>query len=159
MPACGKSALAKEIADKNGIAYFDTDDLIEKKYHLKIADIFNKKGEKEFRKYEKTVLEELLFKDNYVAATGGGLPCFYDNMKKMNDTGITVYLKTPVEILLKRILKSSERPLTNGKDESELRKYLEKTLQEREFYYSEAKYIIDNDTDSEKLKSLQLFDN
>ncbi len=154
MPGSGKSTAAKEIASLMQISFYDTDELIKKKYKMSIPGIFKEFGEKEFRKYEETVLNELIIKDSFIAATGGGLPCFNDNMNKMNDTGITIYLKTSIEILFQRLRKSINRPLLQGKSDSELFDYLQKTINSREPYYSQANYIIDADkTLNEIIKS------
>ena len=154
MPGSGKSTAAREIARLKHISFYDTDELIQKKYKMSIPDIFKEFGEKEFRKYEETILNELIIKENFIAATGGGLPCFKNNMNKMNDTGITIYLKTSIEILLKRLRKSYSRPLFQGKSDSELFDYLQKTTNSREPYYSQANYIIDADKElNEIIKS------
>ena len=154
MPGSGKSTTAKEIAKLKRISFYDTDELIQKKYNMSIPDIFKEFGEKEFRKYEETVLNELIIKDNFIAATGGGLPCFNDNMNKMNDAGITIYLKTSIEILFQRLRKSLNRPMVQGKSDSELYDYLQKTTNSREPYYFQANYIIDADKElAEIIKS------
>lgn len=154
MPGSGKSTTAREIADLKNIAFYDTDDLIQTKYQMTIPEIFRKSGEKEFRKFERIVLEEIILKDNFIVATGGGLPCFNDNMNKMNNTGITVYLKTSIDILVQRIRLSVDRPLLLGKSDKELADYLIKLSKYRKPFYLQAKYIIDADQNRKKfLKS------
>jgi len=157
MPGSGKSTAAREIARLKHISFYDTDELIQKKYKMSIPGIFKEFGENEFRKYEETVLNELIIKDNFIAATGGGLPCFKDNMNKMNDTGITIYLKTCIEILFKRLQKSFNRPLLQGKSDSELFEYLQKTTNSREPYYFQANYIIDADKELNEIIKSELF--
>lgn len=154
MPGSGKSTTAREIADLKDIAFYDTDDLIQTKYQMSIPEIFRKSGEKEFRKFERIVLEEIILKDNFIVATGGGLPCFHDNMNKMNNAGITVYLKTSIDILVQRIRLSFDRPLLLGKSDKELSDYLIKLSEYRKPFYLQAKYIIDADQNiKEILKS------
>ncbi len=153
MPASGKSFLARKIAEKNKLRFFDTDCLVADKYKTDIADIFAKFGEEAFRQAEQEVLHELLSRDNYIAATGGGLPCFYDNMKQINESGISIYLRTSVGELIRRIGKSDKRPLLKGKNAKELEIYLKNTLEIREKFYLQAKYIVDTELNIDILLS------
>ncbi|MCF6184537.1 MAG: AAA family ATPase [Bacteroidales bacterium] len=143
MPGSGKSTAAKKFAELKNIDFFDTDILIEKKYNTIISDIFKIQGENIFRIYEREILNDLLEQDNFIAATGGGLPYFFDNSEKMNDAGITVYLKTNIEVLFQRINDSESRPLIAGKTEKELKKYLSNMLKKRKTFYEKAEYIVD----------------
>ncbi len=144
MPGSGKSTVAKEFAKLKGIYFYDTDNLIEHKYKFTISEIFNQFGEPEFRKYEKYTLNEIINQNtDFIAATGGGLPCFYDNMNRMREAGTTVYLKTTVEILFERLGLNSDRPLLFGKTDKELLRYLKTVLKNRESFYLQAKYVID----------------
>lgn len=75
---------------------------------------------------------------------GGGTPCFCDNMEFMNSLGTTVYIKLPPDALASRISESvKKRPLTEGKSDDELLKYVETTLSGRETFYSKAKITVD----------------
>jgi len=148
MPGSGKSVTAGKIAEQKEISFFDTDKLIEEKFQLSVPDIFRDFGEKKFREFEKTILEELiLIEDNFIVATGGGFPCFNNAMNKMNKVGITVYLKASIDSLFQRLRLSDKRPLLFGKNDKELLFYLQETLKEREFFYLSAQYIIDTDKD------------
>ena len=91
---CGKSFLSKKLSKVLTIDYFDLDNLVELKENQKIIEIFKKKGESYFRKIENLELYNLINKKNKsIIATGGGTPCFLNNMKLMNNSGITIYLK------------------------------------------------------------------
>ncbi len=148
MPGSGKSTTAKAIAKFKKISFFDTDELIQKKYQLSVSEIFNSLGENVFRKYENKILEEIILtENNFVVATGGGLPCFNGNMGKMNKAGITVYLKVSIDKIIQRINFSGTRPLLSGKSKEELFNYLTETLKNRELFYHRAKYIIDAEKD------------
>jgi shikimate kinase len=75
----------------------------------------------------KKILLSLLSKDNTVIATGGGMPCFADNMEMMNRTGITVYLRLPPEVLSDRLLHGyRERPLLQNQTPEEISLYVQK---------------------------------
>ena len=77
------STVGKKLAKGLNYRFVDTDKLIESKYRLSVEQIFAKYGEEIFRKFEKEILQSLDSEDNIVIATGGGLPCFGDNLKKM----------------------------------------------------------------------------
>ncbi len=146
MPGSGKSTIAKEFALLNGIDFYDTDALIEEKYHKRISEIFKSNGENTFRIYERKILKSLLEKHNIIVATGGGTVCFKDNIKLMNDAGITVYLDVSVETLFDRLkLLTVNRPLLRNKKGDELKNYLQSVLTEREPYYLKSKYIVNAD--------------
>lgn len=123
--------------------FADTDDLIEECCNKTISEIFTTEGEKKFRQYERDVLHSLLHRENLVVACGGGLPCFFDNMEKMNACGATIYLKADTELLVQRIEKENNkhRPLLEGKTGLELRLHIESLLSEREQYYRQAQVI------------------
>lgn len=139
----GKSTLGRRLSKHLGLQFVDMDHFIEQRFHKTIPQIFEQEGEEEFRKKERKVLEELSGFTDIVIATGGGAPCFFDNMELMNETGITVYLDIDPEILAERLLKSkTERPLVKGKSKEELVKYIDTTLKKREVFYNRAKYRI-----------------
>lgn len=143
---CGKTTVGKILANEFEYQFVDLDQMIEKNANACIQDIFKNLGEEEFRKMEHQSLLELSGSNNQVVATGGGAPCFFDNMEIMNNSGITVYIKmTPLELthrLINLPLESREkRPLIARKDENEILEYIEKTLEIREPVYSIAKVI------------------
>jgi len=143
MPASGKSTISNELAVLNNAVLFDTDTYIEKKQQLKISEIFNKFGENTFREYERNALKEIVKNENVIVATGGGLPCLYDNMQLMNKVGKTIYLKVSAETLQKRLLKDKNiRPLIKEKSEHEILDYLKATIKKREVFYRQANFII-----------------
>jgi shikimate kinase len=83
--------------------------------------------------------------DNVVVATGGGAPCFYDNMELMNRTGITIFLDIHPEILAKRLITSkTERPLIRGKSTIELENFIGENLQKRRIFYEQSHVRISN---------------
>ena len=136
----GKTHFGKKLAAHNNFQFYDLDNYIEENEQRSIPEIFSKHGEDHFRKIEQKYLHELLEKKNIVVATGGGTPCFFDNLKRMNEAGETIYLKTPVDVLVERLKnETSRRPLIENKNEKELKEFLEKQLNEREKYYRQAK--------------------
>ena len=108
----GKTTLARMLSKKHGFRFVDTDKLIEKRECMSISDIFKLKGEGYFREVERCVIdEELRFCDNCAIATGGGMPCFFDNMEKLKMLGWVIFLKAPFDVIIERIKDSSKRPL------------------------------------------------
>ncbi len=154
IPGSGKSTVARIFAEKYHFDYIDTDKLIEEKYRMTISEIFNRKGEKIFRKYERKILIDLLKQDNIIISTGGGLPCFFDNMQKMNNSGVTVYLKVSANISAKRIKHEKHRPLLSGLSEKELIKQLNETWSVRKEYYEKAKLIIESNIEPDEIADL-----
>ena len=119
--ASGKSTLGKRMALDLGWEWVDTDVLIEKKYES-IASIFKLEGEPAFREKERQVLYNLP-DGNLVVSTGGGLPCFFDNMLQMLKTGLVIHANTPFAVIMDRLKKNpgkKDRPLAETYTQDEL---------------------------------------
>src|SRR5688500_7926474 len=89
----GKSTVGKKLAQKMTLDFIDLDAYIEKQRQKTISYFFENFGEEKFREIERDALAELLEKDNVVISTGGGTPCFFDNMEKIKKNGISVYIE------------------------------------------------------------------
>lgn len=143
----GKTSLGKLLAKKLNLELIDIDLFIENRYHKSITAIFKERGEAGFREIERQILQEITGFENVIIATGGGSPCFFDNMDLMNQTGITIYLRTTVEELIKRLKSSKQkRPLIKGKTLEELNDFVETSLKKREIFYNKAAIIFDTGT-------------
>lgn len=139
----GKSTLGRRLAKHSGLQFVDMDHYIEKRNYKTIPQIFEEEGEPEFRLKERKALEELSEFTDIVIATGGGAPCFFDNIDLMNRSGKTVFLNIAPEILADRLLKSkTERPLIKGKSKKELIAFIDETLKKRNEFYRQAQYQI-----------------
>ncbi len=152
----GKSYLGRKLSKYLGLQFVDMDHYIEKRNHKTIPQIFAEEGESEFRKKERKALEELSEFTNIVIATGGGAPCFFDNIDLMNKTGKTIYLNIDPKILAERLLKSkTERPLIKGKSKPELIDFIDDTLKQRHNFYSQAQLQITHpDINMEEVKKM-----
>lgn len=142
----GKSTLGPLLADRLGIPFIDLDHHIETKIGLSISEIFEQKGAIFFRKQERKVLEELCAgQDDFVLATGGGAPCYGDNMTYMKShSDQIIYLKLSVASLLARLTPSKQhRPLIAHLEGEALEDFLRKHLFERAFYYNQAQIVLD----------------
>ena len=139
----GKTYWGSTWAKRNGLTFYDLDEIIEKEYGTTITDIFEKEGEEKFRQLERNHLRKFKNKKNFVLACGGGTPCFSDNMKWMKLQGKVVYLKGAPETLLKHVMNETEkRPVIKKINPSELLQFIQNKLMEREPFYSLADFIL-----------------
>jgi len=140
----GKTTVGKLLAKKLNRSFIDVDCFIENRYHKTIAAIFEEKEEVGFREIERRALQEISSFEKVVVSTGGGLPCFFDNMDLMNRTGITIYLKSSVADLIERLnAEMQTRPLIKGKSPEELQNFVETNLKKRESFYNQSQLILD----------------
>ena len=140
---CGKSTLARELASQLGLSFIDMDKFIEERYLKAIPQLFAEDGEPVFRLKERNCLQEIAGFQDVVVATGGGLPCFFENMKLMRETGISVFLDVDCRELFRRLRKSAQkRPLLENKTDEQLLAYIEQTMILRRPFYEQAAYIV-----------------
>ena len=134
----GKSTIASILGDILNMNVVDTDSWIEKRYGMSITDIFRDKGEAAFRAMETQCLEELLNSpDSLIVATGGGLPCYNNNIDLIQERGISVYLKLSILHIVDRI-KDSDRPLVMSMNKPQLIHYVQQHLGSRRPCYKRA---------------------
>ncbi|MCC8088780.1 MAG: shikimate kinase [Rikenellaceae bacterium] len=139
----GKTTVGKPLAKKLGMEFFDMDNYFVDKHKRTINEVFAVDGEDEFRRMEKDIVQELCSRKGCVVATGGGAPCFFDNMDMMNEAGLTVYLQVSPEGLMQRLRYGlDKRPLLKGKSEEELLEFITEALGKREEFYSKAQLIV-----------------
>jgi shikimate kinase len=110
MMGCGKSKLGSLLAQHFDLPFTDIDAAIELKEGCSISQIFAEKGELHFRRLEQQMLDELPGGPQIIAC-GGGLPCFEDNLLRMKQKGLVVYLEVPPGVLYGRIQNEPNRPL------------------------------------------------
>lgn len=135
----GKTTIGKLLAKKLDLQFIDVDVFIENRYRKSISAIFEERGEEGFRKIERQTLLEIIEFEDFVISTGGGLPCFFNNMDLMNESGITIYLKASVEELVNRLCSGKQnRPLIKGKNPEELKDFVSTNLNKREAFYNKA---------------------
>lgn len=145
----GKTTIGKKLARRLDYSFIDADTAIEKQAGYSISRIFEKLGEATFRQLESDFIATLVTLDKVVVATGGGMPCFGDNMQRLNAAGITVYLhRLPGELAHRLIRAKNQRPLIAGKNEEELQTFIAEHLSQREVYYRQAKYTVDRNQQS-----------
>lgn len=136
---CGKSTMGKKLAQKLGYTFIDLDHEIEKQLGTTIAEYFASHGENAFRKLESDTLKTFDYPANAVVATGGGAPCFFDNMDWMNENGLSVYIEMPASALAKRLESGKDkRPLLKDLNEVQMIEFIEGKLNERNVFYKRA---------------------
>jgi shikimate kinase len=140
----GKTNLGRELAELSGMAFADLDEMFEERYRVSIMEFFEKYGEAQFRKLEHGILLETEAMDNVVISTGGGTPCFYDNMEFILAHGRSVYLKMPVPLLANRLKGiRKRRPLLKDVAHCEMEEHIGLQLKEREIHYLRADIVLE----------------
>ena len=139
----GKSTVGKKLANTMNLKHIDTDIVFETKYNITIANFFDKYGENLFRELEHKILVEIIEQDNIIISTGGGLPCFLNNIEIIKENGISIYLNmSPISIIHRINNSKKKRPLLQNKSPEELENYIKTVLKERELYYNQANLKI-----------------
>ncbi len=136
---CGKTTIGKKLAKKLGYKFIDLDQKIESTYKIPISSIFEKYDEKGFRNLEQKVLKETFVLENTVISTGGGTPCFFDNMELILQEGLVIYIDLPPKTIIQRLSNAKKvRPLLKNKTEKERSEFIQNQLKERAPYYQKA---------------------
>tara|TARA_Y100000590_G_scaffold130289_1_gene148826 strand:- start:2427 stop:2936 length:510 start_codon:yes stop_codon:yes gene_type:complete len=139
MMGSGKSTIGFLLAKKLNLRFFDTDFIIEKKAKMKISEIFEKKGEVEFRNLEKKVVLKFLSKPFSVISLGGGAFTNEIIRKETQKKCICIWLNWSSKTLIDRIKKNKKRPLALNLNDNQLKDLIFK----RSKIYSKAEYKID----------------
>jgi len=146
--AAGKTTIGKLLAEKLGWHFVDLDDAFLQIHGYTTADYIRQFGIEDFRIKEKYVLEDVADMSPYehvVYATGGGYPCYKDNMECLNELGTSVYIRWQAKDLVKRLMLTNldERPVLQGRTQDELEAFITPQLEAREPFYAQAHYTID----------------
>lgn len=139
----GKTTLCKAFARAMGLTFVDLDWYIEERFHKTVGQLFAERGEEDFRQLEKRMLHEVAEFEDVVISTGGGTPCFFDNMDYMNTMGETIFLDVDVKVLFRRLkVAKQQRPLLAQKNDEELMEFIVGALQKRMPFYTKAKQVF-----------------
>ena len=146
----GKTTVGQLLAARLGYSFIDMDTHIENKQFQSVSHIFAEQGEERFRLLEQQCLHEIGEFNEVIISTGGGVPCFYDNMEYMNRQGTTFYLKLSPAELAERLegMAGNKRPLLAGKKGDELCRFIQEGLKSREAFYSQAAYCVSGEVES-----------
>ncbi len=164
----GKTTLGKKIAAALHRSFIDLDDRVASTMaaemsmaETKLPLLIEKVGIDRFRDYERDVLVNGVWGDA-VVSTGGGTPCYFDNMDWMKREGIVVFLNTPQEIILGRLRQSNleQRPLLRGLDDTALKNKIAAMLAERLPYYQKAQltFLPSTETVSDLARRITTFE-
>lgn len=139
---CGKSRIGKTLADFWKAPYVDTDELIEKQAGMSIAEIFEQQGESEFRKIEQNMISDISSHQGYIVSLGGGAIVDPQNWEMISNSGSTVTLSYPAEILYRRLATKTDRPLLKGYEGEKRLERIRILLDERKERYAKADLIL-----------------
>lgn len=154
--AAGKTSLGRFAAKRLEREFIDLDRYIESRFRQSISQLFATRGEEGFREIERNMLREVGEFDNVLIATGGGTPCYFDNMSYMNERGVAVFLSCSVDVICHRLLVAKvKRPLVEGCTPEELPARVTEMLEKRLPFYRLARYTFPSD-EYEKATALAL---
>lgn len=143
----GKTHWGHLLSQKLGFPFFDLDEQVIEHAGKSIVEIFTSDGEEQFRLQEKSVLHIITEShDSFVMACGGGSPCYFNNIEYMNQSGTTVWINTPLDILYKRLVaEKDKRPLIKELSDDQLRNFISKKFADRKIYYEQADVTVDEE--------------
>lgn len=140
----GKTTVGKDLAKLTGLSFIDLDSHIEARFHRTVSQLFAEKGEDEFRQIERRMLQEVATFEDVIISTGGGAPCFFDNMDFMKNAGMVIYLKVSVDELANRLeVCKNTRPILQGKSGEELKSFIAGNLSRRNLFYNQADLVFE----------------
>jgi shikimate kinase len=116
MMGTGKSSVGRCLQQRTGLPCFETDEIVESRFGIPISEIFSKYGEGRFREAEMQALYELTPNEPAIIVTGGGIVLREENTDLLKRFGTVVWLDADEETLLKRVSRTSNRPLLRGKN-------------------------------------------
>ena len=143
----GKTYWGKQLSEKLKLPFFDLDEQIESSEGKTINQLFAENGEEYFRLLEKDTLHIITEShDSFIMATGGGTPCYFNNIDYMNKGGTTVWVNTPVDVLCERLTKEkANRPLLKNLDDTQIKGFILKKFSDRKIYYEQAEILMDEE--------------
>ncbi|MBR1516689.1 MAG: shikimate kinase [Bacteroidales bacterium] len=143
---CGKTTVGQQLAKRLNRHFIDLDQAIEARYHTTISIFFQKYGESLFRKVEQQMLHDTEHLDDVVISTGGGTPCFEDNMQWINDHGSSFYLKLSEQTTCQRMtISRKRRPTVMSLPPYQREEFIHSQLTQRLPTYQQAHHIIEAD--------------
>jgi shikimate kinase len=122
----GKSTVGRRLAQNLHLPFRDADHEIEAAAGMSIPDIFSVHGEEYFRDGEKRVIARLLQEGPMVLATGGGAFMSEETRQRIAESGVSIWLRADLDVLMRRVRKRATRPLLQNPDpEGTMRRLME----------------------------------
>jgi len=137
----GKSKIGRRLAARLNVAFFDSDDEIEAAAGETIEEIFANRGERVFRDGERRVIARLLARPVHVLATGGGAFMDEATRRVIGRSGVSLWLRADLDVLVSRVSRRNNRPLLKSGD---TRAILGELIAQRYPVYAEANVIVDS---------------
>ncbi len=135
MMGAGKTHVGRLLAAALDLPFHDMDGLIEEKAGMSIPEIFGTYGEEKFRDAESNTLRELLEQGPSIVSTGGGVILRSENLQRIKNGSVMIWLDAPIEILWERLKDNKTRPLLHTADPKGT---LMQLLQTRKEFYEQA---------------------
>ncbi|NGP16327.1 MULTISPECIES: shikimate kinase [Devosia] len=139
MMGAGKTTVGRRLANRLGRSFIDSDEEIERAAQMTIPEIFEQRGEPEFRAGEMRVIARLLKENDVVLATGGGAFVNPETRALVKAEAVSVWLKADLDVLFERVSRRSNRPLLKTADPKGT---LEKLIADRYPIYEEADVTV-----------------
>ncbi len=143
----GKSHWAKALSERLNLPSFDLDEQIVNAEGRTVNEIFEQEGEEAFRLKEKDLLHIITESHgSFIMACGGGTPCYFNNIEYMNQSGTTVWLNTPINTIVERLLTDkAARPLLRDLPDSQMKSFITRKFSDRRIYYEQAQIRLDHE--------------
>lgn len=139
----GKTTVGRRLADDMGYRFYDLDQAIEQRFHTTVPLFFKNYGEEMFRQVEQRLLHDTAEMDDVVVSTGGGTPCYFDNIRWINKHGQSVYIKLTEETICQRMTVSRKcRPTIKALPRDERRQFVHDQLALRAPFYGQAQHTV-----------------
>ena len=140
----GKSTVGKELSQRLGRSWVDSDSWIEEKQGRSISEIVREMGWPAFRAMEREFTFEMNERAPMVISCGGGFPLDNENWQWISSNCTSIYLRVDKDVLLNRLIdETASRPLLKDKSRAELLQFIDEKLAERAPVYTKADWIID----------------
>lgn len=153
----GKTTLGKQLAAELDLPFVDLDWEIEKQENKSVREIFSQLGEDYFRKVESELLREWASSQkDFVMATGGGAPCFFEGMQIINSSGLSIFLDVPIDVLNSRLMAATDRPLLDSTGEEDRIKKITFLRDTRLPVYRKAHIILQDTSLVSVLRAIKL---
>ncbi len=148
----GKTTIGRKLANELKVPFWDLDEVIGQMYGMSVSYMLVKKGEIFFRECEQKALNVVLQNNSYILASGGGTPCYYNNVDTINSQAVSFYLQCSPSVLTQRLLPEKQnRPLIAEIEDEFLHEFISKHLFERIPFYEKAHHTIDANGDCDSI--------